>query len=79
MVLCAPLLCWIGLSTVWGHQVNHPTHFSAFTTNHKIRWNQENSKFKRHSCAGALAARPGISRSLLGALGRRFLAPAYHF
>jgi transposase-like protein len=21
--------------------VSHPTHFSAFTTNHKIRWNQK--------------------------------------
>jgi hypothetical protein len=41
MVLCIPLLCWIGLYTVWGNQVNHPNAFSAFTTNHKIRWNQK--------------------------------------
>ena len=41
MVLCVPLLCWIGLYTVWGNQVNHPIGFSDFTTNHKIRWNQE--------------------------------------
>src|SRR5437899_1359680 len=44
MVLRAPLLCWIGLYTVWGNPVNHPTDFSAFTTNHKIRWNQETLK-----------------------------------
>ncbi len=47
MVLCAPLLCWMGLYTVWSNQVNHPTGFSAFITNHKTRWNQGIS-YQRH-------------------------------
>ena len=63
MVLCAPLLCWIGLYTVWGNQVNHPTGFSAFTTNHKIRWNQGilNALLPRRRGAGGSGRGPGVS------------------
>src|SRR5215831_12419121 len=51
MVLSVPLLCWIGLYTVWGIQGNHPTGF--FGLHHKPQNPVESAIFKQYRGAGS--------------------------